>query len=125
MPHDGSARARVAQPRATGAGPGATGTPPRMPEAAASVRVLAFTGAALAAVYAPGTAGELRLVDVTGSAGASCALPERLSLSGDSPAAHVVRTGRPLWLNHAALAAFPEGGPAPSAQASLGALPLR
>ncbi|KUN77040.1 PAS sensor protein [Streptomyces bungoensis] len=125
MPHDGSARARVAKPRATGAGPGASGTPPPVPEAAASVRVLAFTGAALAAVYAPGPSGELRLADITGSAVAAYALPERLPLSGDSPAAHVVRTGRPLWLNHAALAAFSEGAPTPPAQASLGALPLR
>ncbi|MDC0771605.1 SpoIIE family protein phosphatase [Streptomyces sp. HD] len=52
------------------------------------------------------------------------ALPERLPLPGGSPAAQAYRTGRPLWLNPAALAAY-EGGTAPAAaQLSLGALPL-
>ncbi|GHI02125.1 PAS sensor protein [Streptomyces cellostaticus] len=112
MPQDGCARAGVAQLWTS--------------EAAAGVRILTFAGAALAAVYVLAAGREeLRLVETAGCAASEYGLPERLSLSGDSPAAHVVRTGRPLWLNPAALASFSEGGPTPPrAETSLGALPL-
>ncbi|MFF4834955.1 SpoIIE family protein phosphatase [Streptomyces sp. NPDC001315] len=85
-----------------------------------------FAGATLAAVYVPGAGNEeLRLVDTTGRAPSESGLPERLPLSGDSPAAQAVRLDRPLWLNPAALASAPESGRGPQrAQASLGALPL-
>ncbi|MEU1010345.1 SpoIIE family protein phosphatase [Streptomyces sp. NPDC005890] len=128
MPHDGSARTGVAQLRASQAGALGTGPPPPAPEAAASARVLTFAGAALAAVYVPGPgpgAEALHLVDAAGSATPEHGLPERLVLTGDSPAAHAFRTGRPLWLNPAALSSFSEGGSTPpGAEASLGALPL-
>ncbi|WP_314219443.1 SpoIIE family protein phosphatase [Streptomyces zaehneri] len=73
-------------------------------------RALTFAGATLAAVYAPevGTR-ELQLVDTSGSASSGPAPPERLPLSGDSPAARAFRTHHPLWL---------------TAETPLGALPL-
>ncbi|MFH0180874.1 SpoIIE family protein phosphatase [Streptomyces cacaoi] len=73
-------------------------------------RALTFAGATLAAVYAPGVGTrELRLVDASGSASSGSAPPERLPLSGDSPAARAFRTDHPLWL---------------TAETPLGALPL-
>ncbi|MEU9314012.1 SpoIIE family protein phosphatase [Streptomyces sp. NPDC048256] len=73
-------------------------------------RALTFAGAKLAAVYAPevGTR-ELQLVDTSGSVPSGPAPPERLPLSGDSPAARAFRTHHPLWL---------------TAETPLGALPL-
>ncbi|MDQ0579470.1 SpoIIE family protein phosphatase [Streptomyces rishiriensis] len=73
-------------------------------------RALTFAGATLAAVYAPraGTH-ELRLVDTSGSVSSGPAPPERLPLSGDSPAVRAFRTDHPLWL---------------TAETALGALPL-
>ncbi|MFI5685277.1 SpoIIE family protein phosphatase [Streptomyces sp. NPDC051636] len=126
MPHDGSARAGVSQLRASEAGAADTGAPPPVADAAATVCALAFAGAALAAVYVPDAGHEeLRLVETAGRAGSAYGLPERLTLSGGSPAAEAFRTGRSLWLHPAALASFAEGGPAPPrADASLGALPL-
>ncbi|MGP4092522.1 SpoIIE family protein phosphatase, partial [Streptomyces sp. KR55] len=89
-------------------------------------RALRFAAAELAAVYVPGIgSAELRLVDTVGCAPSRYGLPESLPLSGDSPAAHVFRTDRPLWLNSAELASCSEGGPTPPrVEASLGALPL-
>ena len=76
-------------------------------------RALTFAGATLAAVYAPGAAeGELRLVDTSGGTPSGQRPPERLPLSGDSPAVLAYRTDRPLWL--------PPGTP----PGPLGALPL-
>ncbi|MGW7253766.1 SpoIIE family protein phosphatase [Streptomyces sp. NPDC054834] len=125
MPHDGGARAAVSGLRAYEAGLADTGSPPSVPEAAASARALTFAGAALTAVYAPGSGQELRLVETAGSAGSVYRLPERLTLSGGSPAAQALHAGRPLWLTPAALAGFSEGGPAPPpGEVSLGALPL-
>ncbi|MFD9430788.1 SpoIIE family protein phosphatase [Streptomyces sp. NPDC060002] len=73
-------------------------------------RALTFAGATLAAVYAPGAGRrELRLVDTSGSVTSGPAPPERLPLSGDSPAARAFRTDHPLWL---------------TADTPLGALPL-
>ncbi|GGN57616.1 hypothetical protein GCM10011579_020030 [Streptomyces albiflavescens] len=126
MPHDGRARAGVSELRASEADAAATGSPPPVPEAAASDRALAFAGAALAAVYVSGVGNEaLRLVETAGCATSEYRLPDRLPLSGGSPAAHAVRTDRPLWLNPAGLASYSEGGPTPPrAEASLAALPL-
>ncbi|OQR62864.1 PAS sensor protein [Streptomyces maremycinicus] len=73
-------------------------------------RALSFAGASLAAVYAPGAGThELRLVDTSGSDSSGSAPPERLPLSGDSPAVRAFRTDHPLWL---------------TADTALGALPL-
>ncbi|MFF7130178.1 SpoIIE family protein phosphatase [Streptomyces sp. NPDC008240] len=126
MPHDGSARAGVAQLRTTDADPAGAGPPP-VPEATASARVLTYAGAALAAVYVLGAGSEeLLLVETAGRPASEYGLPERLVVSGGSPAAQALRTGRPLWLNPTALASFPDGGPtAPRAETSLGTLPLR
>ncbi|MDX2936735.1 SpoIIE family protein phosphatase [Streptomyces ipomoeae] len=125
MPHDGCAQAGVPE-RASEAGAADTGSPSPVPGAAVSGRALAFAGAAVIAVYVPGVGNEeLRLVETAGYATSVYGLPERLPLSGGSPAAHAIRTGRPQWLNPAALASCPEGGPAPPGpEASLGALPL-
>ncbi len=93
-----------------------------------SERALHFAGVALAAVYAPAAGDEeFQLRETAGSGTPEYRLPDRLPLSGGSAAAHAVRTERPLWLNAAALASYPEGAPAPprARSASLGALPLR
>jgi serine phosphatase RsbU (regulator of sigma subunit)/PAS domain-containing protein/anti-sigma regulatory factor (Ser/Thr protein kinase) len=100
-----------------------------VPEGAANDRALTFAGAALAAVYVPGAGNdgneELRLAEAAGCGTSEFGLPERLPLSGGSPAAHAWRSDRPLWLEGAALAAYSEGGPVPPrAETSLAALPL-
>ncbi|MFF3580987.1 SpoIIE family protein phosphatase [Streptomyces mirabilis] len=126
MPHDGRARTGVSEPRACEADAAGTGSPPPVPEAVTSERALTFVGAVLTAVYLPGAGNqELRLVETAGPARCEYGLPERLPLSGDSPAAHTFRTGRPLWLTSAALASYSTGGPTPPRpEASLAALPL-
>ncbi|MER5665881.1 SpoIIE family protein phosphatase [Streptomyces mirabilis] len=126
MPHDGRARTGVSEPRAREADAADTGSPPPVPEAVTSERALTFVGAALTAVYLPGAGNqELRLVETAGCARCEYGLPERLPLSGDSPAAHTFRTGRPLWLTSEALASYSTGGPTPPRpETSLAALPL-
>ncbi|MER5341157.1 SpoIIE family protein phosphatase [Streptomyces mirabilis] len=126
MPHDGRARTGVSEPRACEADAADTGSKPPVPEAVTSERALTFVGAALTAVYLPGAGNqELRLVETAGGARCEYGLPERLPLSGDSPAAHTFRTGRPLWLTPAALASHSTGGPTPPRpETSLAALPL-
>ncbi|MFD8004838.1 SpoIIE family protein phosphatase [Streptomyces mirabilis] len=126
MPHDGRARTGVSEPRAREADAADTGSPPPVPEAVTSERALTFVGAALTAVYLPGAGNqELRLVETAGCARYEYGLPERLPLSGDSPAAHTFRTGRPLWLTSEALASYSTGGPTPPRpETSLAALPL-
>ncbi|MER6063241.1 SpoIIE family protein phosphatase [Streptomyces sp. NPDC001792] len=125
MPHDGSARAGLSQPGTAGVGVAETGSPPE-PETPTSVRALTFAGAESAVLYVPGAGSDdLRSVDTAGCAPAEYGLPERLALSGGSPAAHAFRAPHPLWLTPAALASYPEGCPAPlRARTSLGALPL-
>ncbi|WP_225095763.1 SpoIIE family protein phosphatase [Streptomyces sp. CoH27] len=125
MPHDGSARAGLSQPGTAGAGVADTGSPPG-PETPLSVGALMFAGAELAVLYVPGAGSDdLRSVDTAGCAPAGYGLPERLALSGDSPAARACRTSHPVWLTPAALASCPEGRPVPPrARTSLGALPL-
>ncbi|MGW3449034.1 SpoIIE family protein phosphatase [Streptomyces sp. NPDC001076] len=125
MPHDGSAGAGLSQPEAAGADVPEIGAPPG-PETPASVRALTFAGAALAVLYVPDAGSDdLRSVDTAGCAPAEYGLPERLALSGGSPAARAFRACHPVWLTSAALASCPEGCPAPPrARTSLGALPL-
>ncbi|MDF3147369.1 GAF domain-containing protein, partial [Streptomyces sp. T21Q-yed] len=126
MPHDGRSWAGFPELRASEAGAADIGAPPPVPEVAAIDRVLRFAGAALVAVYVPGAGEEeLRLTETVGCAISEYGLPERLPVSGGSPAAYAFRTGRPLWLNPPELASYPEGGPMPPrAELSLGALPL-
>lgn len=127
MPHDGRARTGVSEPGAFEAGTADAGFPPVAPEPDTSDRALTFAGAVVAAVYAPAAgAAELQLLETAARTAAPYRLPERLPVSGGSAAAHAVRTGRPLWLNAAALASYPEGAPAPprARSVSLGALPL-
>ncbi|MFF3848195.1 SpoIIE family protein phosphatase [Streptomyces sp. NPDC002328] len=129
MPHDGGARAGVSELWASEAGAAGTGARPPA-QADPGDRALTFAGATLTAVYAPAAGdglghGELRLLDAAGPALTGSRLPERLPVTGDSPAAQAFRTGRPQWLSPAALASHPEGGPRPPhTGTSLGALPL-
>ncbi|WP_433448134.1 SpoIIE family protein phosphatase [Streptomyces sp. CA-142005] len=125
MPHDGSARAGLSQPGTAEVGVAETGSPPE-PESPASVRALTFAGVESAVLYVPGAGSDdLRSADTAGCAPAEYGLPERLALSGGSPAAHAFRAPHPVWLTPAALASYPEGCPAPlRARTSLGALPL-
>ncbi|EGX55696.1 regulatory protein [Streptomyces zinciresistens K42] len=127
MPHDG--RARTGVPGPGGYEPGTAGARPAppAPHTATSERVLAFAGAALAAVYVPADgADDLRLLETAGCDTPGYRLPARLALSGGSAAATALRTERTLWLTAAALASYPDGAPAPphARSASLGALPL-
>ncbi|MFD3606232.1 hypothetical protein ACFWVH_48625, partial [Streptomyces sp. NPDC058656] len=89
MHHDGRALAGVSEPRESRAGADDNGSRPPLPKAAASDRSLTFAGVALAAVYVPDAGnGDLRLVETAGRATSRYLPPERLPLSGDSPAAH-------------------------------------
>ncbi|WP_432193505.1 SpoIIE family protein phosphatase [Streptomyces sp. bgisy027] len=127
MPHDGRARTGLPVPEASESGAADTGSPATAPQAATSDRALIFAGAALTGLYTTVTGGdELQLLESAGGVTAEYRLPQRLSLSGGSAAAHAFRTDRPLWLNAAALASYPEGAPTPprARTASLGALPL-
>jgi GAF domain-containing protein/anti-sigma regulatory factor (Ser/Thr protein kinase) len=88
-------------------------------------QVLVFTGAALAAVYAPGEcAGELGLVRSVGVPYTLYGLRESYPLSADLPLAAAHRGGEPFWLTAADLSAHPEQLPR-IADASLALLPLR
>lgn len=110
MHHDGRALAGVSEPRESRTGADDNGSRPPLPKAAASDRSLTFAGVALAAVYVPDAGnGDLRLVETAGRAASRYLPPERLPLSGDSPAAHAFRTDRPLWLDLAVLAPRSEG----------------
>jgi PAS domain-containing protein/anti-sigma regulatory factor (Ser/Thr protein kinase) len=70
---------------------------------------LTFAGATHAAVYAPGAGNEeLRLLDAAGDTPSGLGPPQRLPLSGDTPAVRAFRTDRPLWLTgESALAVLP------------------
>ncbi|MEU6544843.1 SpoIIE family protein phosphatase [Streptomyces sp. NPDC046859] len=128
MPHDGRARTGVPEPDTPEAGITGTGAALTAGQAASGGRALIFAGTALAAVYAADPdEPELRLLDSAGLHSAEHRLPPVLSATGGSAAAHAFRTGRPLWLNAAALASYPEGAPTPppARSSSLGALPLR
>ncbi|MGW2337048.1 SpoIIE family protein phosphatase [Streptomyces sp. NPDC001685] len=128
MPHDGRARTGVPGPDAPEAGITGSGAALTAGQAASGGRALTFAGTALAAVYAADPdEPELRLLDSAGWDSPEYRLPPALSATGGSAAAHAFRTGRPLWLNAAALASYPEGAPTPprAGGISLGALPLR
>ncbi|MEV4330823.1 SpoIIE family protein phosphatase [Streptomyces sp. NPDC049597] len=94
----------------------------------------AFCGAELAAVYVLAEEDDgLRLAEVAGDRGGTHGLPAHVPLTGRSPAADALRTGRPLWLGPSDVAAYGAGGEAPllhlgsgpsPAPLSLGALPL-
>ncbi|MFK0287644.1 SpoIIE family protein phosphatase [Streptomyces sp. NPDC090499] len=123
MPHHGSARAGLSQP-----GTADIDAPPG-PGVPVGVHALAFAGTAMAVLYVPDVpgadSGDLRSVDTAGCAPVEYRLPERLAVSGGSPAARAFRAAHPVWLGPAALASCPEGGPVPPrARTSLGALPL-
>lgn len=126
MPHYGGARAAVPGLRALEAGAQYTGPPRPAPEPTARERVLAFAGAALAAVYVPSDDDqELRLAEAAGAGPARFGLPESFPVSGDSPVADAFRTGRRLWLDAAALASRAVSGHSVlHAEVSLGVLPL-
>ncbi|WP_234542761.1 SpoIIE family protein phosphatase [Streptomyces shenzhenensis] len=125
MPHHGSARTGLPHPGTAGTGVAGTGSPPG-PGTPVDVRVLTFAGAAAAVLYVPDAgSAHLRSVDTAGYAPAAYGLPERLPLSGSSPAACAFRDSHAVWLTPTALASCPEGCPAPPrARTSLGALPL-
>ncbi|MEF9915392.1 SpoIIE family protein phosphatase [Streptomyces sp. P5-A9] len=132
MPQHGDARSGapgqpgVSGPRAHVAGAKESGPLSPAPEPTTRERVLAFAGAALAAVYVLGDESEgLRLVEAAGGATAHYGLPERIPLSGGSPVSDAFRTGRPLWLTTGALAFSYEGGAATvRASGPLGVMPL-
>ncbi|MEV6649173.1 SpoIIE family protein phosphatase [Streptomyces sp. NPDC051219] len=101
-------------------------------------QIFAFCGAELAAVYTVDEgSGTVHLAEVVGGTGGSYGLPSHFVLSGHSPVAEAFRTGRPVWLSPAELAAQHAkgshtvadtlvrnaGGTWP-ANVSLGALPL-
>ncbi|MPY48628.1 SpoIIE family protein phosphatase [Streptomyces acidicola] len=112
MPHYGGARAAVSGLRALGAGAQDVGLPRPASEPTVRERVLAFTGAALLAVYVPNEGGRhLRLVESAGTGTGRDGLPERIPVSGDSPVADAFRVGRQLWLSSAAFASRPADGP--------------
>ncbi|MDH6622508.1 PAS domain-containing protein/anti-sigma regulatory factor (Ser/Thr protein kinase) [Streptomyces sp. LBL] len=128
MPQDGRARAGVTEPRASEVGTaGRDFSPPAMPEGTVCARTLTFAGAELAAVYVLDAGDEeLRLAETAGCVTTSPhGVPERLSVTGGSPAAHALRAGRSVWLTPAILTTSSEGVPTPPrAEMSLGALPL-
>ncbi|GAB2717759.1 SpoIIE family protein phosphatase [Streptomyces bullii] len=127
MPHNGGTRAAVPGLRAAGAGAAGSGPSRRTPKAAPREWVLAFAGAATAAVYVPeAPGGELELVE---SADADVdtvghPLPKRIPVTDDSPVAEAFREGRPRWLRDATLGSGPEEGSGTSRGVALGALPL-
>ncbi len=118
MPHDGRARTGVLGATGTRqADAFDTGSPPPVPEAVTSERALTFVGAALeqrSICPVPGirSFGWWKPPEApVASTGCRSVCP----LSGDSPAAHAWRAGRPLWLTSEALASYSTGGPAPAA----------
>ncbi|MEU2284499.1 SpoIIE family protein phosphatase [Streptomyces sp. NPDC013178] len=125
MSHDGRARTGVSEPRASDAGAADPRAPSPVSEPTASDRALVFAGAALAAVYVPDARRDALLLAETAGCPATDPVPERLPLSGGSPAAHAFRTGRPLWLSPTDLASYGEDGSTPPhAEVPLAALPL-
>lgn len=87
-----------------------------------TARGRAFGGVTLVAVYAlRRETDELRLVETSGGSLSRYGLRFAYPVSARSPAADACRTGRPLWLDAAGLAAY---SGAPPAGISLAALPL-
>ncbi|MET8680693.1 SpoIIE family protein phosphatase [Streptomyces sp. NPDC004647] len=126
MSSDGGAGVGLPNPRADpAAGAHHAGLQPTA-EQAVTQPAPVFAGAALAAVYVlHDEDGELRLAGTVGEPGARYGLSACYALSDRSPAADAFRAGRPLWLDSAELAAYPESAPGTlPAGISLGALPL-
>ena len=87
-------------------------------------QALVFAGATFAAVYTPSADGDpLCLVESVGVPRTFYGLRDSYTRSGRSPVAEVLRTGRPLWLGPAELAAFPESRRTPAREFSLAVLP--
>ncbi|MER6470638.1 SpoIIE family protein phosphatase [Streptomyces collinus] len=88
-------------------------------------QALVFAGAAFVGVYAPGAdpAG-LCLVESAGLPRTLYGLRDSYPAAGASPVAEAHRTGRAVWLGPAELADFPEARRTPSADFSVGVLPL-
>ncbi|MDL5205554.1 SpoIIE family protein phosphatase [Streptomyces sp. ALI-76-A] len=87
-------------------------------------QALVFARATFAAVYAPGEDGDpLCLVESVGVPRTLYGLRDSYPCSGRSPAADVLRTGRPVWLGPPELAAWPETRRALSREFFLAALP--
>ncbi|MFF3846748.1 SpoIIE family protein phosphatase [Streptomyces sp. NPDC002328] len=88
-------------------------------------QALVFSGAALAAVYAPADDGDdLRLVESAGVPRTLYGLRASYPADGRSPAARVHRERRPLWLGPAPPAGNADPRPASARDAHLAALPL-
>ncbi|MEU9211404.1 SpoIIE family protein phosphatase [Streptomyces sp. NPDC048415] len=89
-------------------------------------QTLVFTGATLAAVYAPSSSGdELHLAESAGVPRTLYGLRDSYPVSGGSPAADALRSGRPLWLGPRELADCADARRHPSLDFSLAVLPLR
>ncbi|NGO08981.1 SpoIIE family protein phosphatase [Streptomyces sp. HC44] len=69
---------------------------------------LVFSGAVVAAVYAPQEDDRLALVESAGVPRTLYGLPDSYPLSGGSPAADAYRLGQPLWLSPEELAVGPD-----------------
>ncbi|MDX2597519.1 MULTISPECIES: SpoIIE family protein phosphatase [Streptomyces] len=88
-------------------------------------QALVFAGAAFAGVYAPGADPTgLCLVESAGLPRTLYGLRDSYPAAGASPVAEAHRTGRAVWLGPAELADFPEARRTPSADFSVGVLPL-
>ncbi|MFI5822070.1 SpoIIE family protein phosphatase [Streptomyces rishiriensis] len=89
-------------------------------------QALVFAGAAVAALYTSGAAGDLLcLAEAAGVPRTLYGLRESYPLDGRSPAADAHRRGRPVWLGPAELAGCPESRRMPARDVHLAALPLR
>ncbi|MFJ5532990.1 SpoIIE family protein phosphatase [Streptomyces sp. NPDC093261] len=89
-------------------------------------QALAFTGATLAAVYAPHEDGDgLRLTEAVGAPRALYGLRDVHPLPAESPVADAHRAGQPLWLAPEDLGRCAGAGRLPDPDFWLGILPLR
>ncbi|MFD7714163.1 GAF domain-containing protein, partial [Streptomyces sp. NPDC059786] len=89
-------------------------------------QALAFGGATLAAVYAPGQDGdELCLLASAGVPRTLYGLRDSYPLGGSAPVVDAHRAGRPVWLTPEKLSRCPDARRLPSQQFSLAVLPLR
>lgn len=88
-------------------------------------QALVFAGAAFVGVYVPGDdPSVLCLTESAGLPRTLYGLRDGYSATGGTPVAEAHRTGRPRWLGPDELAACPEARRTPSAEFSVGALPL-
>ncbi|MCX5007939.1 SpoIIE family protein phosphatase [Streptomyces sp. NBC_00638] len=89
-------------------------------------QALVFTGATVAAVYSPNVSGdELHLAESAGVPRTLYGLRDSYPLSGGSPAAEVLRSGRPSWLGPEEVARCADARRLSSQDFSLAVLPLR